>query len=72
MPLRTEVTEDFLGIIVRNSLIGSAEFLETVHKIADKDEKTIAMFSDIPSFKEKTPPTSVAPNSRYNSRNSTG
>lgn len=68
MPEFTSVTEDFLGIVVRNSLISSPEFLETVLKIKEKDEKTISYFTANQNGDEK----SIGSNSRYNSRNSTG
>ena len=68
IPEFTSVTEDFLGIVVRNSLISSPEFQETVLKIKEKDEKTISYFTANQNGDEK----SIGSNSRYNSRNSTG
>lgn len=46
IPEHTEVTEDFLGVIVRNSLITDDEFLQTIQKIKDKDPETLEMIKN--------------------------
>ena len=44
LPAHTEVTEDLVGVIVRNSVVTSMQFLDTIQKIRERDPQTIAFY----------------------------
>mmetsp|Transcript_23602 Transcript_23602/g.31649 ORF Transcript_23602/g.31649 Transcript_23602/m.31649 type:complete len:137 (-) Transcript_23602:797-1207(-) len=69
LPDHTELEEDFLGIVVRNSVISSAEFLSLVEKIKAQDPLTLA--SLVTPRDMTVTQSSFGSNSRFNSRNST-